>query len=178
MLQARLRRSAAYAIILCGAVYLFVLAGHFQYDQVPGRIGPDAWPKIVLVLLLATCVWQIGRILLAGAAPAASPLGDEELPLTAGTGDYTGLAVLAIAVTAGYAALLPALGFYVATVLYIAGIALVGRYRRVWPLVLTSLIAPVVLTFVFMKIVYIALPLGRGFAKDVSLFLLRVLGVH
>lgn len=176
LLRGRLRRSAAYAVILCCAVYLYYLAQRFQFDEVQGRIGPDAWPKIVLGLLLVTCVWQIGRILIFGAAPAASV--DDELPLAAGEGDFTYLALLAIGVTVIYAFILPSLGFLVATVLYIAAIACVGRYRRLWPLVATSIVAPIVLIFVFMKIVYVALPLGTGPFKSLMLLLLKILGVH
>jgi putative tricarboxylic transport membrane protein len=175
-LRGRLRRSATYAVILCCAAYLYYLAQHLQFEYVPGRVGPDAWPKIVLGLLLATCVWQIARILIFGAAPAASI--DDELPLAEGEGDYTHLALLVIGVTIIYAFLLPPLGFLVATVLYIAAVAYVGRYRRVWPLVATSIIAPIVLVFVFMKIVYVALPLGVGPFKDLTLALLKILGVH
>jgi putative tricarboxylic transport membrane protein len=176
LLRGRLRRSAAYAVILCCAAYLYYLTQHFQFEFVPGRVGPDAWPKIVLVLLLATCIWQIARILIFGAAPTAS--ADDELPLVEGEGDYTHLALLAIGVTVIYAFLLPTLGFLVATVLYIAGVTYVGRYRRFWPLVATSIIAPIVLVFVFMKIVYVALPLGVGPFKTLTLALLKVLGVH
>src|SRR5579872_926178 len=111
LLRGRLRRSAAYAVILCCAVYLYYLAQHLQYDEVQGRVGPDAWPKIVLGLLLVTCTWQMGRILIFGAAPAAS--ADDELPLAAGEGDFTYLALLAIGVTVIYAYLLPWLGFFV-----------------------------------------------------------------
>jgi putative tricarboxylic transport membrane protein len=176
LLRGRLRRSAAYAVILCCAAYLYYLTQHFQFEFVPGRVGPDAWPKIVLVLLLATCLWQIARIVIFGAAPTAS--ADDELPLVEGEGDYTHLALLAIGVTVVYAFLLPSLGFLVATVLYIAAVTYVGRYRRFWPLVATSIIAPIVLVFVFMKIVYVALPLGVGPFKVLTLALLKVLGVH
>jgi putative tricarboxylic transport membrane protein len=176
LLRGRLRRSAAYAVILCCAAYLYYLTQHIQFELVPGRVGPDAWPKIVLVLLLVTCIWQIARILIFGAAPATS--ADDELPLAEGEGDYTYLALLAIGVTVIYALVLPILGFFVATVFYIAAIAYVGRYRRVLPLVATSLIAPIVLVFVFMKIVYVALPLGVGPFKALTVVLLKIMGVH
>jgi len=176
LLRGRLRRSAAYAVILCCAAYLYFLAQRFQFDVVPGRIGPDAWPKIVLGLLLVTCVWQIGRILIVGALPVAS--ADDELPLAEGEGDFTYLALLAIGVTVVYAYLLPWLGFFVATALYLAAIGYVGRYRSVVPLAITSLVAPLVLIFVFMKVVYVALPLGTGPFKELMLALLKILGVH
>ncbi|MGH7714656.1 MAG: tripartite tricarboxylate transporter TctB family protein [Vulcanimicrobiaceae bacterium] len=171
-----MRRSAAYTVILCCAAYLYYLAEHIQYDEVAGRIGPDAWPKIVLVLLFVTCAWQIGRIVIFGAPPAASL--DDELPLAVDEGDFTYLALLAIGVTVVFAYLLPWLGFLVATILFLAAIAFVGRYRRPWPMVATSIIAPIVLIFVFMKIVYVALPLGVGPFKDLTVLLLRIMRVR
>lgn len=176
LLRGRLRRSAAYAVILCCAVYLYYLAQHIQFENVPGRVGPDAWPKIVLVLLFVTCVWQIARITIFGAAPAVS--SDDELPLAEGEGNFTYLALLAIGVTVIYAFVLPTLGFLVATALYIAAIAYVGRYRRVLPLVATSVVAPIVLVFVFMKIVYVALPFGVGPFKALTVVMLKIMGVH
>jgi len=175
-LQSRLRRSAAYAVILCAAAYLYYLATRFQFEQVSSRIGPDAWPKIVLGLLVATCVWQIGRIFLTGAAPDAG--SDDELPLTLEGGDYLNLALLAIGVTVIYAFLLPWFGFFIATALYVCAVSYVGGYRRPWPLAATSILAPLALTFVFMRVVYVALPLGRDPFKSVSLLLLKILGVH
>jgi hypothetical protein len=32
--------------------------------------------------------------------------------------------------------------------------------------------------FIFMRVVYLSLPLGQGVFKDISLALLRLLGVH
>lgn len=179
-LPSRLQRTAAYIVVLAAAIFLFVVAEHFQFEHVPGRIGPDAWPKIVLTLLIATCLWQIVRIVAFGAAPLPPEEIDEEaVVIPTPSGNFVAFAWLGILITVFYAFLMPEVGFFFATVLFIAGIACIaGRYRRILPLILTSLIAPVVLMFVFMRIVYIALPLGHGVFKDVSLVLLKLLGVH
>lgn len=178
-ISTKVRRSGAYAVILGGAAYLYRLAQHFQFDDVPGRIGPDAWPKLVLVLLMATCAWQIGRVIFA----EAQSLRREEIRGVSSVArepseDYTRLAWLGIALTLAYAYILPTVGFFVSTVLYIGAVTYLGRYRRWWPLALTSVIAPVVLMFIFMKVVYLSLPLGQGGFKSLSLGLLKVLGVH
>ena len=176
----KLRRAATYIVILAVAIYLYEVAEHFQYEHEPGRIGPDAWPKIVLALLIATCAWQVGRVLIFGAPTAQSDEGDEEAPsVPTPTGNYVRFAWMGIALTVVYAWLMPLLGFFVSTALFIAGIASVaGRYRSLLPLAATSLVAPVCLMFVFMRIVYISLPLGHGIFKDLSLVLLKVLGVR
>ena len=176
----RLQRAAAYIIILGVAIYFWIVAENFQYERVPGRIGPDAWPKIVLVLMIATCLWQIARVVIFGAQPVPADEADEEAPIVPpDAGNFVHLAWIGIAITAAYAYLMPLVGFFASTVLFIAVIAAVaGRFRKPVPLIVTSFVAPIVLMFVFMRIVYIALPLGRGAFKELSLVLLKVLGVH
>ena len=176
----RLQRAAAYIIILGIAIYLWIVAENFQYEHVPDRIGPDAWPKIVLVLLMATCVWQIGRVVIFGAQPVPADEADEEAPIVPpDAGNFVHLAWIGIAITAAYAYLMPFVGFFVATAIFIAAIgAIAGRYRKPLPLIANSIVAPLVLMFVFMRVVYISLPLGRGAFKELSLILLKVLGVH
>jgi putative tricarboxylic transport membrane protein len=179
-LASRLRGAAAYIVVLGAAAYLYELAEHFAYEPEPGRIGPDAWPKIVLVLLMATCVWKTGRILLFGVPDPSQEEIQEDTPIVpAQAGNFVHLSWVGIAITVIYAYLLPILGFFAATVIFIAAIAAIaGRYRKPLPLALTSIVAPLVLMFVFMRIVYIALPLGRGAFKELSLLLLKVLGIR
>jgi len=176
----RLQRAAAYIIILGVAIYLWILAENFQYEHVTGRIGPDAWPKIVLVLMIATCVWQISRIVVFGSQPVPADELDDEVPIVPpDSGKYVYLAWIGMAITAVYAYLMPLVGFFVSTALFIVAIsAIAGRYRRPVSLTVSGLVAPIVLMFIFMRVVYISLPLGRGLFKDLSLVLLKLLGVH
>ena len=51
-----LRRAVPYAAVMMVGAYLYWLALHFEFPAVPGRLGPDAWPKMVLGLLLLTCL--------------------------------------------------------------------------------------------------------------------------
>ncbi|MGH7660554.1 MAG: tripartite tricarboxylate transporter TctB family protein [Vulcanimicrobiaceae bacterium] len=176
----RLQRAAAYLIILGVAIYLWFVAEQFQYEHVPGRIGPDAWPKIVLILMMATCLWQVARVVIFGAQPVPPDEMDEETPIVPpDAGNFVYLAWIGVAVAVVYAYLMPLIGFFVSTVIFIAASAFIaGRYRKPVPLIVSSVVAPVILMFVFMRIVYISLPLGRGAFKELSLMLLKILGVH
>lgn len=179
-LISKLRRATAYIVILVAAIYLYIVSEHFRFEHVPGRIGPDAWPKIIIILLMATCVWQVVRIVAFGATEASEDEMDEEaIVIPTEPGNFVALAWYGVAITAVYAFLMPKLGFFLSTVLYLAAIATVaGRFRRPVPLLLTSIFAPLVLMFVFMRIVYIALPLGTEPFKGLSLLLLKLMGVH
>jgi putative tricarboxylic transport membrane protein len=55
---------------------------------------------------------------------------------------------------------------------------LVGRYRRVAVVLATSLIGSLVFMFVFMKIVYVSLPLGQAPFSEISFLLMRLMGIR
>src|SRR5262245_27286123 len=63
-------RSAPFAALLCVAAYLFTLTRQLDFPRAPGRLGPDVWPQIILVLLMIACAVGIGRSLLAKDGPA------------------------------------------------------------------------------------------------------------
>jgi len=70
------------------------------------------------------------------------------------------------------------LGFFLATAIYLAAFMLVGRYRRYGVIAVTSVVGSLVFVFVFMKIVYVSLPLGIGPFQSVSTALMALLGIH
>ena len=83
-----------------------------------------------------------------------------------------------IALTIGYVALLGTLGFFIDTVLYIAALMWTGRYRR-WPVIAAVAFAgALVFMFIFMKVVYLSLPIGSAPFATVSLLLMQLLGIR
>jgi hypothetical protein len=176
-MQGRLKAAAPFAALLAGAAYLFHDASHFAYSARPGELGPDFWPKAVLILLMLACGWElVTRALLRRlpAEPAASPAD--------GAADQAArhprlLAGGAVA-TFGYVLVLPAAGFFVSTALYLALFMLVGRYRRYGVIAAASLAGSLAFLFVFMRIVYVSLPLGVGPFQKLSVWILAMLGVR
>ena len=65
-----------------------------------------------------------------------------------------------IALTVLYVVLIETLGFFLCTFLYLAAFMWVGRYRRPGVILATSLIGSLAFMFMFMKVVYVSLPLG------------------
>ena len=175
----KVRGLLPYAALLLGAVYLFRDAGHFAYAARPGELGPDVWPRAILVILMAVCIVEILRRALASAAtPAAA--GDSAGAHAAAdeARRYPRLLAGGIVLTILYVLALEVLGFFVATVLFLALFMRVGRYRRIGVIAATSLLGSLAFVYVFMKIVYVSLPLGIGPFKQLSVWILRALGIH
>ncbi|MDA8107972.1 MAG: tripartite tricarboxylate transporter TctB family protein [Betaproteobacteria bacterium] len=182
----RLAGTAPYAVLLGLAAYLFQEAGQLEITRIEGRLGPDFWPKAILVLLMATCAYELLRRLLRGSdARPAEPvtLGedatvDELEPDAAPARRYPHLLWIGAGITVAYVALLDVLGFFLATFLYTLLFMLVGRYRR-WPvLIASSLGGSLLFMFVFMKVVYISLPIGREPFSAVSVALMQLMGIR
>ncbi|HYX65474.1 MAG TPA: tripartite tricarboxylate transporter TctB family protein, partial [Burkholderiales bacterium] len=175
-MQGRLKAAAPYAALLVAAAYLFRDASHFAYSPRPGELGPDFWPKAVLILLMLACGWELlARIASRSAAPRTPPATSGEAPAEAPR--YPRLLAGGAAATLAYVLVLPLAGFFVSTALYLALFMRIGRYRRYGVIAATSLIGSLAFVFVFMRIVYVSLPLGVGPFQKLSLLILAVLGI-
>jgi putative tricarboxylic transport membrane protein len=167
-----------YAALLAGALYLYHEAGAFASAARPGQLGPDFWPKAVLVLLMVVCAYEVlRRAVFARAASKASPASDAGEDADAGA-RYPWLLAGGIVLTIFYVLGLDTLGFFVATTLYLALFMLLGRYRRLRVVVAASALGSLAFVFVFMKIVYVSLPLGTGPFKSLSVWILAMLGIR
>jgi putative tricarboxylic transport membrane protein len=177
-MHGRLKAAAPYAALLAGAAYLFHDASHLAYARRPGELGPDFWPKAVLVLLMLVCGWElVARFVarpqapLVSAAPPAEGVSDTQQR-------YPRLLAAGALATLGYVLVLPEAGFFVSTALYLALFMLIGRYRRYGVIAATSIGGSLAFIFVFMRIVYVSLPLGVGAFQKLSLGILAMLGIR
>lgn len=176
-----LRRAAPYAAVMGVAAYLYWLALQFEFQQVPGRLGPDAWPKIVLALLLVTCAFGIAQSLFqkedapkVDAAPGRPVLPGEIEEEDEGPSYYS-LVVLGLALFLAYPIALGYLGFPIATFLLMTLFMLVGQWRNIVAILSIGLIGTLVLFYVFRGIVYVSLPLGTGPFQEFTLWLAHLM---
>jgi len=184
----RLKKQVPYLIVLAISGYLFYRAT--QFDAAPGgRIGPDVWPKAILILAMLTCAWEILKNLffasdgreVAGVLESIieeAPAGEQPAEMEASAPANRGLLLAGAALTIAYAALINTLGFFVCTVLFLAAFTWVGRYRRPVVIAATSLIGGLAFMFMFMKVVYVSLPLGVGPFRQVSVGLMQIMGIR
>ena len=178
-MQGKLKAVAPYAALLAAAVYLYRDAGAFAAAGRPGQLGPDVWPRAVLVLLIVVCAIEIlRRLLVVPAGRARRANAEPDAGSDAGATGYPWCLAGGIALTIAYVLALDWLGFFVSTALYLGLFMLVGRYRRGRVIAAASIVGSLAFVFVFMKIVYVSLPLGRGPFKALSVWILALLGIR
>lgn len=182
----RMQKIVPYVIVLAIVSYLYFLAAKMDFVAPGGRIGPDLWPKVILALAMVTCVYEIVKNLFFGKADhdlegvLASVQKDVpmELPIAAAEEKtYPHLLWIGIVMTVAYAVLIDKLGFFLCTFLYLAAFMWIGRYRRIGIILITSLVGSLAFMFMFMKIVYVSLPLGVDPFSQVSFLLMRLMGI-
>ncbi len=182
----RIAKALPYALLLAGAGYFYHLAAGLDFAAPGGRIGPDFWPKAILGLLMASCAYELGKIVFFDKSPAdlsgvlqeimqAAPAAETADADEART--FPHLLAAGVALTVAYAFLVDKLGFFLCTALYMAAFMYVGRYRRLGVIIATSFLGSLAFVFVFMKVVYVSLPLGQEPFASVSLLLLHLLGI-
>ena len=180
----RLLRAAPYIVVQIAAMYLYQVAGRIDFPAAPGRIGPDFWPKSILVLLGLVCVYEIIKNLLIGETFTAAGLLEKFMKdsgATEGEETLRGYPLIlagGIVLTVIYVLTISTLGFFLATIAYLALFMTLGRYRRWGVIAASSVLGSLVLMFIFMKVVYVSLPLGVEPFSAVSLWLLATMGVH
>ena len=160
--KALFRSIVPYAIGLAIAVALFIYAGTFLYSPRPGQLGPDVWPRLAILLMGASCVYEISRRLIAGNQDATGFLEafDREPDVEDKQPVYPRLLVGGIVLMGIYAVLVPVLGFIVGTFVFLAAFMYVGGYRAHGAIWGTSTAVTLFCGILFLRIAYVSLPRG------------------
>ena len=177
--------AAPFAILLCAAAYLFTQTLHFEFPRAPGRLGPDAWPQAILVLLMLACAAGIGARILAALSPEQTRAhsGRSELSADlagddADTPSRYGLVAAGILLFAAYPVALDYTGFLVATFLLMALLMVLGQWRSPARVLAVSALGTLTLFYVFRGVVYISLPLGRPPFQGWTIWVAALLGMR
>jgi putative tricarboxylic transport membrane protein len=172
----RLKQLAPYVILLTIGVALYSMTNQMAGAEMPGQIGPDRWPKLIIGLMIGVCLFEIGRRMLWNPEPPAPTLGELEA-LGEDQPDKPWLVFGAVAVTVVYLLLLDVIGFVLGTLLYTAALMWFGGTKRPLLVGIMSLVITISFAFVFMKLIFIALPVGREPFSWVSFALMKLFGV-
>jgi putative tricarboxylic transport membrane protein len=177
-----------YALVGSLAAWLFYAATQIDFHRRAGTLGPDVWPKLVLGLMLAICVYEIVRGLFSqhwrgGATGMLQEMVErtEQAHLDAvepAAPKSPGMLLGGIALTAVYVWLIQRLGFVLATAPYVFAFIALGGYRR-WLLnTVVSGVGTLAMMFFFMKVVYVSLPIGAEPFAQVTFALMRLMGIR
>ena len=183
----RFSRIAPYALVGAAAGYLYYVASNIQYHAREGVLGPDFWPKAILGFAIAICLYRIVIAFLPGGFGATSGVIEDLMEESAG-GQGGGAAAAVeshpwtllggIAISALYVWSITRLGFFTATVPFLAAFIALGGYRRWGVIAAVSVIGTLLLLFFFMKVVYVSLPIGVEPFAQVTLLLMKALGIR
>ncbi len=186
----RLRRLAPYALVCTGGVFLFQVAAQFDFHRRAGTLGPDFWPKLVLGLLIIVCAWKIARIALAQTPRDKSTGVMEEITLGINTipaaeeaempqpHNHPWRLLAGMATTLAYVALIATTGFFLSTAIYLAAFLAIGGYRNIKNIAVLGAGGALLLMFIFMKLVYVSLPIGSGPFAQITILLMKLMGIR
>jgi putative tricarboxylic transport membrane protein len=174
MNQNSLRAILPYALGLALAVVLYVYAGQIDYAPRADELGPAVWPRLAIVLMGASCTFEIVRKL-AGSRVEARGIAemlDRESGMD-GEKRYPLLLIGGIVLVSAYAVVVPVLGFILSTFIFLAAFMYLGRYhnhRAVWA---ASAVVTVLCGVLFLRVAYVSLPRGIApFDRVTDAFLL------
>jgi len=163
---------AGLGLIILAAVYFYVLAGKIDENPIPGQLGPAFWPRVMLVLLIASCGLKAFEVFRGGGKGVADVVGSGPLLEV----NRLKLWVM-ITMVLGVVYFLEVLGFALANFIFLLLFMRIAGLRRIPPLVLISLLGTVALLYLFVKVVYLPLPKGQWFFDDLTILLYRFLRI-
>lgn len=182
---AKLRLVLPHTVMLAAAALLYWAATGIDVPT-GGRIGPDVWPKAIIAIMALLCVYEIAKRLLRGSRSRAQGMVSElhHDPTTPGVeqagetlAQHPGKLVAGVGLVVGYVVLVPWLGFFVSTAVFLGAFPWAGGLRRPVLAAVLGIAGSFLLVVVFMRVAYISLPLGEGPFREISLGLMRLIGV-
>jgi putative tricarboxylic transport membrane protein len=175
----RARATLPYLVVLAAGLFLYYAAENFEFEQASGRIGPGAWPKLILVLMLTSALWgAVSSAFNAGNTVERDDEAEQMEALVRPPELYPWLVWLAVGATLAYLLILPLVGFFLATIVYVFALMYLGQYRQYGRASLLSVAVAFAFMFMFMRVVYVALPVGIAPFDRLSYALMAAMGVH
>ena len=158
-------------VLLAAAAYLFVVALGFKQVGPADQIGPGFWPQVLCIGIGIGALVRLGQKLLSHESrvvgDAASEAGELRMPRVA----------LGVALVVGYVVGMLFLGYILATALFLIAFIYLGGQRK-WYVVPLGIASSLLFAYVFLKVVYIALPSGVGIFDQLTVLLYELLGVY
>lgn len=175
------RRVVPEVSVLAFCVLLYARTGDF--DTTVEGPGPAVYPRLLIGLLAVAMLVRIGQTLLE-VRRARTDTGGHAADTVAGDVGPDGADISmarvwhAIGLSVGYVIATLYLGWVVGTFAFLVIFLFLTGKRRLWLTIPLSAGLTVMLAYVFVKVVYIALPTGVGVFDLFTLRLLQVIGAY
>ena len=163
--------------ILLAAVYLFYVAGNFEYKERPGQLGPQFWPRMAAVGLGAAVLVRIVQTIRDRNRPIVRVKSEfDEFQQTEAELHWPSL-WLAIGLVVGYVTSTMFLGYMISTMLFLGLFIWLGGQRK-WYVTLVAAGGGLLFSFLFVGVVYVSLPTGVGIFDTITVAVYRLLGIQ
>jgi putative tricarboxylic transport membrane protein len=164
-------------LLLAGAVYVFVEAGSFTSSQHAGQLGPAFWPRLAAIGLGVALLVRIIQTIREHRLPVVREVGEfDDIGVESGKVNWR-TAAIGMGLAAGYVLATMFLGYMFATVLFLAAFIWIGG-QRTWYAPLVAVAGGLVMTYVFVGVVYVSVPTGVGIFDTVTVAVYELLGIQ
>ena len=163
-------------VLLIAAAYAFYLAGNFGGQTDPGQLGPGFWPRMAATGLAIALVARIVQIVRARNRPIVKVRSefseeDDETPT------YWPQVGIAMGLVVAYVFATMFIGYLFATAVFLTVFIWLGGQRR-WFVPLIGAAGALVSAYVFIGVVFVALPTGVGLFDTLTVEIYRALGIQ
>jgi putative tricarboxylic transport membrane protein len=164
-----IERVLPYALVFGVAAFLLYRAQHFEFTAPVDQVGPDSWPKLILYMIMATSAFEGARRLLTASRTrsGSAVVPTVESPFEREPADMR-VVLTCVAASVVYLALFEIVGFFLDTVVFVLSLIALA----------ISIVTTLLFMLVFLRVIYVALPIGTGPFEWLSTSLMRLLGVH
>jgi putative tricarboxylic transport membrane protein len=163
--------------ILLAAAYLFYVAGNFDYQERPGQLGPQFWPRMAAVGLSLAVLVRIVQTIRDRNRPIVRVKGEfDEYEQTDAELHWPSL-WLALGLVVSYVASTMFLGYMISTALFLGLFIWLGGQRK-WYVPLVAAGGGLLFSFIFVGVVYVSLPTGVGIFDTITIAVYRLLGIQ
>jgi putative tricarboxylic transport membrane protein len=148
--------------IFVASCYLYYEATQLKVFRAYKEVGPDFWPKIILICLIAlSAALTVSHVI--NWRKSHGQVSERE--------EGWKRVLIAVLLAVGYVYFLKPLGFIIASPLFILGMMLLILPERKKIIPVTILGIMVMIYIIFSKLLFVPLPKGFGIFHDISIFL-------
>ena len=159
------------------AIYLWFVAGNFQNQGDPGQLGPGFWPRMAAIGLLAAVLVRIVQTIRDRNRPIVHVVSEfdeyaeDDIPLS-----WSRFSI-GLALAVGYVIATLFIGYLFASAIFLTAFIWIGGQRK-WYVPLVGIGGALVFVYVFIGVVFVALPTGVGIFDTITVAIYGLLGIQ